>query len=187
MKNRLRIIAGDWRSRVVSFPDVPDLRPTPARVRETLFNWLRNDILGARCLDLYSGSGALGFEAASRGAASVVLVDHNPSVCAALQQTIDRLHAEQVTIEQADVLSFLSQRSREGFDVVFVDPPFRRKLIPSCCQCLEQNGWLNPGAKIYIESEQGQNAIGAPDHWSLLGSQKAGDVGYRIYQHSGTE
>jgi len=184
MKNRLRIIAGDWRSRQIFFPDASGLRPTPSRVRETLFNWLRDDIVGARCLDLYAGSGALGFEAASRGAASVVFVDSNPDVCAMLRDNIDRLNARRMAVEQVATSHFLSQPAQRGFDLVFIDPPFRRRLIPDCCCHLERNGWLARNVKIYVESECEPALSGMPEQWTVLRSKRAGDVCYRLYSRT---
>ena len=107
MSNKLKIIGGDWRSRSITFNDAPGLRPTPARVRETVFNWLRNDILASRCLDLYAGSGALSFEAASRGAKSVVQVENNPLACRALKENGVTLRATQVKIVQSETFRYL--------------------------------------------------------------------------------
>lgn len=187
MKNRLRIIAGDWRSRQLPFPDVAGLRPTPSRVRETLFNWLRNDIVGAHCLDLYAGSGALGFEAASRGAASVVLVDSSFPVCAMLRENVSRLKAQRVEVNQADTIHFLSRPPRREFDMIFIDPPFRQGLIARCCRHLERNDWLARNAKIYIESEAGTTLSGIPGDWAVLYNKTAGEVGYHLYSRRGPE
>ena len=137
MSNKLRIIGGDWRSRCISFIDTPGLRPTPARVRETVFNWLRNDIIGSRCLDLYAGSGALGFEAASREAKSVVQVENNSLACKALKDNASTLAATQIKMVQADVLQYLSGAAQE-FDVVFIDPPFAMDLVVQTCLLLEK-------------------------------------------------
>ncbi len=123
MKNKLRIIGGDWRSRQINFVDAPGLRPTPARVRETLFNWLRYEIVGTQCLDLYAGSGALGFEAASRGAKSVVQVENNIQACHCLKDNAVALSAVQIKVVQNDVLRYLDGEGL-AFDVVFLDPPF---------------------------------------------------------------
>jgi len=187
MKNRLRIIAGDWRSRQICFPDAAGLRPTPSRVRETLFNWLRHDIVGARCLDLYAGSGALGFEAASRGAASVVVIDANPEVCAVLRDNITRLSAQGMEVEQTDAVLFLNRPAGRVFDLVFVDPPFRQGLISDCGRRLEENGWLAANAKIYTESECEAEPCGIPEQWTVLRSKRAGDVCYRLYSRTASE
>jgi 16S rRNA (guanine966-N2)-methyltransferase len=184
VKNKLRIIGGEWRSRYVRFVDAPGLRPTPARVRETLFNWLQSDIRGSRCLDLYAGSGALGFEAASRGARLVVQVESSAQACRSLKDNASVLAAGQVKIVQMDVMHFLAGNA-EAFDLVFLDPPFARHLAVPTCQRLEQKGWLQPHGKIYVESESHADLTGMPENWQLLKSKTAGDVGYRLFQRIG--
>jgi len=176
--NQLRIIAGSWRGRKLRFAPVPGLRPTPNRVRETLFNWLQPVIHGARCLDLYAGSGALGIEAASRGAAAVVLVDRDPQVVRVLREQLQLLDAGQVQVLQADVGSWLSG-TPEPFDIVFLDPPFRAGLLPAAIGQLEAGGWLAPEAWIYLEAEQGL-VPDLPDNWELYRSKRAGQVGYHL-------
>ncbi|MCX7097903.1 MAG: 16S rRNA (guanine(966)-N(2))-methyltransferase RsmD [Methylococcales bacterium] len=180
MANKLRIIAGNWRSRNISFIDAPGLRPTPARVRETVFNWLQYDILGSRCLDLYAGSGALGFEAASRGANSVVQVENNPQTCRCLKENTVALAAEHIKIVQSDVFKFLAGDA-QPFDVVFIDPPFGLGLALQTCNWLEDKGWLSPHAKIYVEVEAKLELAGLPDNWQLLKSKVAGEVGYHLF------
>ena len=179
-KNRLRIIAGQWRSRQLQFQDLPELRPTPARVRETLFNWLQYDIAASRCLDLFAGSGALGFEAASRGARRVLQVERNATACSHLRANAAALAAQQIEILQQDVLTFL-QGSPEAFDVVFLDPPFGRDLLLPCCLALEENGWLAEQAKIYLEAETGLALQGLPENWQRLKSKTAGEVAYWLF------
>ncbi|CAL1241023.1 16S rRNA (guanine(966)-N(2))-methyltransferase RsmD [Candidatus Methylocalor cossyra] len=181
MRNELRIIAGRWRSRRLRFPSAEGLRPTPDRVRETLFNWLRHDLEGARCLNLYAGSGALGFEAASRGAARVLQVELHPAVCAALERSRALLGADQVEIVRAEVLRFL-RGPAEPFDLVFVDPPFRHGLLLPSCRLLEARGWLAPTAKIYFEVEHGLSLEGLPPRWRLLRQGTAGEVRYFLYE-----
>jgi len=180
VQNKLRIIGGQWRSRQIRFVDAPGLRPTPARVRETLFNWLQYDIIGRRCLDCYAGSGALGFEAASRGAKSVVLVENNALACRALKENTDTLSAPQIKIVQADVFRYLAGDA-QPFDVVFMDPPFAMGLAVQTCQWLEDKGWLAPQAKIYVETETALNLAGLPENWQLLKSKAAGEVAYRLF------
>lgn len=182
-QNRLRIIGGQWRGRKVSFPDVEGLRPSPDRVRETLFNWLQPVIEGARCLDLFSGSGALGLEALSRGAAHTVLVDRDPRAVASLREHMVLLHAKDAQLVQADALGFLS-RTPEPFDVVFLDPPYRSGLLAPCCARLAQ-GWLAPGARIYLEAEAELDPLPLPPEWTLLRSKRAGQVGYHLAQAPG--
>ena len=176
--NQVRIIAGTWRGRRLSFAPVPGLRPTPDRVRETLFNWLAPVIHGARCLDLYAGSGALGLEAASRGAREVVLVDNDPQVVAELERQREVFGAHQVRVVRADVLQWLAGVA-SSFDIVFLDPPFRRKMLSPCIQVLEEHDWLSDRARIYIEAEKGL-VPQLPDNWELLRSKVAGQVGYHL-------
>ncbi|MEQ1545350.1 16S rRNA (guanine(966)-N(2))-methyltransferase RsmD [Methyloglobulus sp.] len=184
MQNKLRIIGGEWRSRQIDFYDAPGLRPTPARVRETLFNWLQYDIPGSCCLDLYAGSGALGFEAASRGAKSVVQVENNPEACRALKETAVKLSATQVKIVQSDVFRYLSGDA-ELFDIVFLDPPFAMNLATQTCQWLEDKGWLSQHAKIYVEAGSKMKFLnGLPDNWQLLKSKTAGEVSYHLFEKS---
>jgi 16S rRNA (guanine966-N2)-methyltransferase len=183
VRNELRIIGGEWRSRKLRFPDAQGLRPTPDRVRETLFNWLRFDVEGARCLNLYAGSGALGFEAASRGAAEVVQVEMNPAVCAALRESCDLLKASQVRIIQADVARYLKGPA-QAYDLAFVDPPFRKDLLVPSCQLLEQRGWLKPKAKVYFEVEHGVSLAELPPVWRLLRQGTAGEVNYFLYERN---
>lgn len=181
MRNELRIIGGLWRSRRIRFAPAPGLRPTPDRVRETVFNWLQHHLAGAVCLDLYAGSGALGFEAASRGAARVVQVERNPKVCAVLKQSCAMLEAGQIAVVCAKALKFLSGRP-EAFDLVFLDPPFRTGQVGPCCRRLEEGGWLKPGARIYVEAEAGPRPEGMPANWTLLREKTSGGVAYRLYQ-----
>lgn len=183
--NQVRIIAGTWRGRRLSFAPVPGLRPTPDRVRETLFNWLVPVTRGARCLDLYAGSGALGLEAASRGAAEVVLVDNDPQVVSTLGQQREALGAYQVRVVQAEVLQWLSGPS-SAFDIVFLDPPFRMGMLPPCIKQLESRGWLSNQARVYIEAEKGF-VPELPENWELLRSKAAGQVGYHLVGRSRAE
>jgi 16S rRNA (guanine966-N2)-methyltransferase len=180
VRNELRIIGGVWRGRKLRFPDAPDLRPTPDRVRETLFNWLRQDLEGLRCLDLYAGSGALGFEAASRRAARVVQVERSAEACLALRQNGALLEARAVEVAQMDVSRFL-QGPVEPFDVVFLDPPFRQGLAVACCRLLEEKGWLAPHARVYIETEKELALEGLPENWHILRGKQAGGVAYHLY------
>ena len=176
--NCLRIIAGTWRGRKLVFPSTPGLRPTPDRVRETLFNWLDPVIRGRRCLDLFAGSGALGIEAASRGAAEVVLVDNNPHVVAALREQLQVLDAAQVQVVAADIQDYLSGVPRT-FDVVFLDPPFREGRLADCIQLLEARGWLATEAWVYLEAEHGLS-LDLPDNWVIHRSKQAGQVDYYL-------
>lgn len=182
MRNTLRIIGGEWRSRQITFDDAPGLRPTPARVRETVFNWLQADVPNSRCLDLFAGSGALGFEAASRGARRVVQVDNQAQTCRQLRANAERLKAGQLTVVQAEALSFL-QACDESFDLVFLDPPFGQGLILDSCRGLK-GAVLAPYAKIYIEAERSFVWKGLPAEWRLLKQKTAGDVSYALFQRT---
>ncbi len=179
-RNQLRIIAGQWRGRKLPFADVEGLRPTPDRVRETLFNWLAPMIGGARCLDPFAGSGALGLEALSRGAAEVVMLDKHPKVMKQLQANLTLLDCQQAMLQQADALQFLQQTPEKPFDVVFLDPPYRKNLLAPCCELLNEQAWLAEGARVYLENERGYTLPILPDNWELLRSKKAGQVAYHL-------
>jgi len=174
----VRIVGGRWRSRLIDVPARPDLRPTPDRVRETLFNWLGQRLDGCACLDLYAGSGALGFEAASRGAARVVMVEADRAVLAALRRSRERLAAEQVEIVMGDALEYLA-RAGEHFDVVFLDPPFRQNALPALLAKLPPR--LQPGARVYLEAA---DAVQAAAPWRELKRGRVGQVSYQLLQWS---
>lgn len=178
---RLRIIAGKWRHRRVTFPEACGLRPTPDRVRETLFNWLQPCIEGARCLDLFAGSGALGAEALSRGAACVVMLEQQPRVTAHLRSQLETLGVTpaEARVLPIDALSYL-QGPAEPFDVVFVDPPFHTSLMEESCRLLDRGAWLAPGARVYLEMAWTPAAPALPARWRLLHRKRAGDVGYAL-------
>lgn len=175
--NQLRIIGGTWRSRRIAFPNVAGLRPSPDRVRETLFNWLAPIIEGSCCLDLYAGSGALGMEALSRGAASVTFVDADHLVIQQLQTNLKQLGATQAKVELRDVPTFL-QGPPQAYDIVFLDPPFRQNLLPDCLARLS-HGWLAAGARIYVESEAELELV-LPEGWEILRSKQAGQLRYSL-------
>ena len=180
-KGRLRIIAGEYRGRRIAVPSKPGLRPTPDRVRETLFNWLGQRLDGLACLDLFAGSGALGFEAASRGAARVVMVEHDRALSAHLERTRALVGARRVEIVQGDAFDYLARRG-EKFDVVFLDPPFRQNALPAVLERLEPR--LARAARIYIESA-------APckpgSRWSELKQARAGQVSYQLFEWRGDD
>lgn len=180
---KLRIIGGQWRSRRLPVLEQPGLRPTPDRIRETLFNWLQSEIPGARCLDLFAGSGALGFEAASRGAAEVVLVEQAAAACQVLQGNIKLLQAENIRLLSLDAMQFL-QVPGQPFNVVFLDPPYASELLADCCQLLEQKQWLAEDASIYIELSSGDDLPPLPDNWHIIRGKKAGQVGYYLAKRS---
>lgn len=182
MSGKLRIIGGKWRSRHIVFDDAPGLRPTPARVRETLFNWLQFDVANSRCLDLFAGSGALGFEAASRGAKRVVMVENNPKTCQKLKQNCGLLASDTVDVVQNDVQLFI-KNCNESFDLVFLDPPFAQGLLQPTCQQLAEAGLLAPYGKIYLEVERKLQLQQLPENWQLLKHKIAGDVSFNLYQN----
>lgn len=177
--NQLRIIAGQWRGRRLEFPDLPGLRPTPDRVRETLFNWLAPVLPGARCLDLFAGSGALGIEALSRDAAEVVLVERQPQAVRALRENLARLNAANARVEMADALAWLRQPATP-FEIVLLDPPFGQGLLKPVCTLLEQHGWLADAAWIYLEAETELERWPLPAHWTIHREKIAGAVAYRL-------
>jgi len=179
MTGKVRIISGQWRRRVLRVPDVEGLRPTPDRVRETLFNWLAGSIEGARCLDLYAGSGVLGFEAASRRAAKVVLVERDAHAVACMRRQASELDAEQIEVVHADTRRWL-QGEATAFDIVFLDPPYAGDELGLVCEQLERASWLSPGALIYLESRLSAESLDLPSAWQILRRQKAGQVRYHL-------
>ena len=180
---RVRIIAGRWRGRRIVVEDEPDVRPTPDRVRESLFNWLAPDLAGARCLDLFAGSGALGFEAVSRGAAGAVLVDRSRRVCDRLRGECERLGAADgsVTVVEADALDWLTHpRAVFPFDIVFVDPPQRLAVHRETAFRLVEHGWLAPAARVWFEVVRRREPPVLPTEWTLFKSGRAGEVRYYL-------
>jgi len=173
----VRIIAGVWRSRIVTFPAEPGLRPTPDRVRETLFNWLGQDLTGKRCLDLFAGSGALGFEALSRGASEVVMVERSRSVAAALRESAARLDAHGFRLVVGYALHFLAAPGGGQFDIVFVDPPYGSGLVAEVLPRLP--GVLARGAAVYVESDA---AVGVDRPWRVRKHGRAGAVHYHLLE-----
>lgn len=175
----IRIIAGKFRSRHLSFPAVVGLRPTPNRVRETLFNWLQKDIQGAVCLDLFAGSGALGFEALSRGALQVVMVEVSPDAIAALGENARLLGVKNLTILSSD-LSKQWPTFKERFSLVFLDPPFTSGLLEISFANIQP--YLLPGAWIYVETDKTQALPSLPHGWSIVKTKHAGAVAYYLLQ-----
>jgi 16S rRNA (guanine966-N2)-methyltransferase len=181
---QLRIIAGQWRSRVFDFPMAQGLRPTPNRVRETLFNWLAPHIEGARVIDLFTGSGALFLEALSRGADSALALDLNPAAVSCLRGHLTKLDCSNGQVQQSDALTFLQGEPTSRFHIVFLDPPFSQNLLLPACQQLEAGGWLADDAWVYTESELPPSSLGMPGNWRLHREQKAGQVYYALWQRS---
>jgi len=172
--NTLRIIGGTHRGRKLSFVDAKGLRPTPDRMRETLFNWLQPVIHGARCLDLFAGSGALGLEALSRGAADVVFVERDGKAARRLDENLQLLGYETIRCHQQAAQSYLEQ-TPELFDVVFLDPPYQSDLLEQVIGQLQQ-GWLADAARIYMEHDSNHPRPELPSDWTLLKERKAGQV-----------
>lgn len=181
----LRIIGGVWRGRRLRFPPSPEIRPTPDRVRETLFNWLAPRVPGARCLDLFAGSGALGLEALSRGAAHVTFVERDAAAAREISAHLTEWGARGATVERTDARGFLERTPAAPFDIVFLDPPFASTLLDEAAARLEQGGWLADGALIYVERPADAAAkapAGAvPAAWAPLKAKQAGEVGYHLY------
>ena len=179
--SQLRIIAGFWRGRKINFSDEKDLRPTSDRVRETVFNWLQADIVDANCLDLFAGSGALGFEAASRGARRVVMIDNSTKARAMIQANIQALQPQSSTIElkSGDAVVYLKNNTTK-FDVVFLDPPYRSQLLSQTCMLLEQEQCLAEHAKIYLEHDKNQALPALPENWCVKKNKSAGQVSYSL-------
>lgn len=182
-KNIVRIIAGKWRSRQIEFRDAVGLRPTPDRVRETLFNWIAPVLGDARCLDGFSGSGALGFEALSRGAASCVMVEFDAINARQLRQEAAKLGATEAYIVEGDLLKVLGSGMTEShvpFNMVFLDPPFAKDFVAPACRLLVERCLLADDARVYVESDRDVPDLGLDDGWEVLRSKKAGMVYYHL-------
>lgn len=183
-QGQLRIIGGEWRSRRFAFPEGPGLRPTPDRVRETLFNWLAPYVEGARVLDPFAGSGALYLEALSRGAGMALALDLSAAAIASLRQHLSTLDCSHGQLLQGDALRYLENQPATAFDLVFLDPPFHQHLLAPACALLEARGWLASNAWIYTESEAPPSALGLPANWRLHREKQAGQVYYALWQRT---
>jgi 16S rRNA (guanine966-N2)-methyltransferase len=190
---KLRIIGGEWRSRQLPVVDLPGLRPTTDRVRETLFNWVQNDIPGARCLDLFAGSGALGFEAASRGAASVTMIELQNNAMEVLKSNKQLLssdngdapnRAENIELIQQNALSWLAAYQGNPFDVVFLDPPFDSDYLKKAIKLLDEQACLSANACIYLECANHQHLPDLPVGWALSREKKAGQLKYFLARYN---
>lgn len=171
-QGKVRIIAGDWRGRSLQFHQAEGLRPTPDRVRETLFNWLGQTLDGKHCLDLFAGSGALGFEALSRGARQVVMVEQNPQVLRALRENARKLEADRLDLVESDALKFIRNEARK-FDIIFLDPPFHQGILSLLLPLLPER--VAPGGYVYAESEI---PLEPGDGWEIWRRGRAGNVHY---------
>ena len=181
-QQKLRIIGGQWRSRRLPFAVLPGLRPTGDRIRETLFNWLAADIPGARCLDLFAGSGALCFEALSRGATSCTAIEQHPDAVQQLNDNKALLKADNLSIVSADCQQYIQQnKPPEGYHIVFIDPPFDKQLQTAVCEAINSPSWLAPKASIYIELPATDNSFTAPANWQQRQQKVTGGVKYGLY------
>lgn len=178
----VRIISGQWRGKRLPVADAPGLRPTTDRVKETLFNWLMHDTANSIVLDCFAGSGSLGFEALSRYAAYVTMVEKAPTLAKQLQRHVQQLQASNVEILNRDCLSLLQRPPQRQYSLVLIDPPFRHNLAVPCCQALEQHGWLTENALIYLETEKELALHDIPDNWQLLKENIAGQLAYRLWR-----
>jgi 16S rRNA (guanine966-N2)-methyltransferase len=178
---KLRIVGGSLRGSKLAVPELPGLRPTPDRVRETLFNWLMPVIEGARCLDLYAGTGALGIEALSRGAAWVDFVEADARLAKALRDNLARLHQDNAAVRTADAARVLAVVPSDPYDVVFVDPPFAASLWDETVAALAVPGWLRDGAFVHVEMPADARAS-VPAHWQLHREARAGALRYALYR-----
>ncbi|MFT6154655.1 MAG: 16S rRNA (guanine966-N2)-methyltransferase [Bermanella sp.] len=179
--SRLRIIGGKWRSRMLLIADVEGLRPTTDRVRETVFNWLQPYLFGAKVLDVFAGSGVLGFEAISREAASATLLEKNKLAIKNLNENAKTLGAQNVTIIQTDALTWLTGCT-EQFDLIFLDPPFNKGLLPDCIDLINNSNLVKIDGWVYIESEGNLSDLPIPRHWNLFREKQAGIVMLRLFK-----
>jgi 16S rRNA (guanine966-N2)-methyltransferase len=185
-RGEVRIIGGDWRGRKLHFPQTSSLRPSPDRVRETLFNWLQFELPGSRCLDLFAGSGALGLEALSRGAAAAQFVESDPAAARAIEEALQTFGTDRGLVARQDAFAFLRGRPTAPYGIVFVDPPYAERWLVRACAALEEGGWLKPGAFVYLEDAAAEGPPTLPQGWILLRSKKAGDVGYHLARRHNT-
>ena len=177
---RLRIVAGNWRSRLLEIADEPGLRPTAERLRETLFNWLAPTIEGAHGLDLFAGTGALGIEALSRGAASLTFVESSPGVAALLQRNLAKLDADNAEIVRGDALEYLADYRGRPFDIIFVDPPFADDMLADACAALHASEAIAAGTRVYLEDARSRALPSLPENWRIEKERTAGNVRYAL-------
>jgi 16S rRNA (guanine966-N2)-methyltransferase len=179
---RLRIVAGIWRSRLLEIADVPGLRPTSSRIRETVFNWLSPRIAGAHCLDLFAGTGALGLEALSRGAAACDFVESSSKAAKTLRANIAALESPAARVHESKAQDFLRQASGRRYEILFLDPPFAADLLPELCRLIEAGSLLTDDARIYVEEDRNQPMFELPERWQVLKSKETGNVRYSLLE-----
>ncbi len=182
--SRVRIIGGQWRGRKLPVCTQPGLRPTPDRVRETLFNWLSAWVPGSHCLDCFSGTGALALEALSRGAERALMIESSRDVAGQLRDNLELLNALHARVQTGNSLQLLDTPADQRYDLVFLDPPFREEMLVPCARLLEEHNWLAKDAMIYVEAESEWSMAGLPRNWQLYREKKAGQVAYRLFQRS---
>lgn len=189
VQGTLRIIGGNWRGRKLGFPAVDGVRPTPDRVRETVFNWLMPVIHGSRCLDLFSGSGALGLEALSRGASDVVFIDQSREIITNLREHFKTLGTDKASAIQANATTWINniEDASIQWDVVFLDPPFRKELLAPILNRLVTGQLLSPDSIVYIEAEEELNPLPLPSSLKMTKHKKAGQVQYCLCDYSPTK
>lgn len=179
----VRIISGLWRGRKLPVLNAEGLRPTTNRVKETVFNWLMNDISGSRCLDCFAGSGSLGIEALSRQAQAVTFLEKFAKASQQLKTNLTTLKANNGTVVNTDTLQFLAQKnSGEKFDLVFIDPPFNKGFVPKVLELLQQNDWLAENALLYVEVEKNHTSLTLPENWLVIKEKTMGQVESRLIQ-----
>lgn len=179
-RHQLRIIGGRWRGRRLNVPAIDGLRPTTDRIRETVFNWLQSEIVGANCLDLFAGTGALGFEALSRGASSVILLDNNSSSCRLIKQTAREFGAVRALVCCTDAIHWLHNYRGSPFDVVFIDPPFYSGLATRALEALGGGKLLSPRARVYLEQPRDRTEWSLPPSWHVLREARTAGVRYAL-------
>ena len=178
----IRLISGKWRGKKLPVKDKEGLRPTTDRTKETLFNWLMHDVRDANCLDCFSGSGSLAFEALSRFANKALLLERDKQVAEQLKENLTTLKADNGIVIETNSIDYLQQTANQQFDIIFIDPPFNKGLVEPCCEALENNNYLMPKALIYIETEIQLAKLNLPHNWQLLKEKKTGQVNYQLYQ-----
>lgn len=179
----VRIIAGEWRSRKLPVADVPGLRPSTDRVRETVFNWLQHAVIQAECLDLFAGTGAFGFEAASRGAKEVTMLEINTQALSGLKQSVELLKTNKIRVQHGDALKWLSMTT-QAFDIIFVDPPFDKNLSSQTLKALNDSACLKSGSLIYLEEAKQAIKTVIPDNMEMLKEGKTSHVRYALFKVS---
>lgn len=186
LNNQVRIIGGLWRGRKIDFPKAASLRPTHDRIRETLFNWLMHDIVDANCLDLFAGSGVLGFEALSRQARAVTMIENHAVTIQQIKANIKKLDIDNCSIIQDDALKYLQKTAAQRFDIVFLDPPFSSHLYIEAAQLLDMHHHLNDHAKIYLEVPKQSPVADLPKRWQCLKSKSTSTIDYYLFQINST-